>query len=1176
MCRWLADGTVEFLGRIDYQVKIRGFRIELGEIENRLLEHEAVKEVIVIDREKHDGEKYLCAYIVLEEERSVGANPVFAQILRGYLSHSLPGYMVPSAFVFLERMPLNPNKKIDRKALPAPDLSTSGGGYQAPRNVLEKELVAIWSAVLELDKEKISIDANFFHSGGHSLKATLLTAKIHRAFGVKLPLAQVFQTPVLRDQAEYIKKQVPGTFGAIEPVEKKEYYVLSPAQKRMYLLHQFDPQGTGYNIPTIFTLEGLPGIDKIEAAFHRLICRHESLRTSFIQVGEEPVQRIHEAANIDFAIEHLKESNGEVTPSSIVQFIRPFDLSQPPLLRVELLKQAGEKYLLIIDMHHIISDGVSMEILMEDFVALYEGANLTPLSIHYKDFSAWQNSDEQRRSVERQERYHLQQLTGEIPVLNLPTDFTRPAQLEFSGDDLRFELGKTETQALQEFAQGEGVTLFMVLFALYSAFLAKLCNQEDIIIGTPLAGRRHADLEQLIGMFINTLAIRAYPQGGLVFRDFLGQVKNTILPAFENQDCRFEELLQQLDLERDSSRNPLFDTMLVLQNFSSNSRAVPGLNLTPYRYQKKQAKFDLMLVAVEKEDGKENNQVRSDNEPAGLSFVFEYRTKLFKESTIHRFSRYFKHVIAQVLANPRLELDNLELITEGEKEEILYSFNDSQCDFPRDTTVLQLFEAQAQRSPGQIAMVDKDYCSAITYQELADRSWQLAKKLAANGIVPGNDSVIAVSVERSPAFVVASLAVWMAGAAYLPIVPHLPKERIDYMMSDSNAQLMITGTGPDNYVNEYEIKNQESKQSGSFPVSCHHSSFIIHHSCTPLAYVIYTSGSTGKPKGVMIEHAQLLNFVFHMYHRFDHDLGLHDKCLSLTEISFDVSVCELFMPLPFGASLVFLAEETRYNGRELAQVIIRQNITFAYIPPSLLPLVSEALHDYTSDNQQLTGALPFNKMLVGVEPIRDEVLEAFLELNPNMRLLNGYGPTETTICATMLTYRSHPPQGQIVPIGSPLSNNQVLILDKGGQLQPLGIPGELCVAGRGVGRGYVNRPGLTARAFAPLDSSGVAPATVPQPGATRMYKTGDLAKWLPGGNISFIGRIDRQVKVRGYRVEPGEIEKLLLQVPGIREARVIVRSDWQEKYLCAYVVYRPGEEPENAAVKEQLAKRLPA
>jgi amino acid adenylation domain-containing protein len=644
--RWLPGGVVEFLGRMDHQVKIRGYRIEPGEIENHLTALENIREAVVIDRKNAAGEKYLCAYVV-----SVGT--IDTVQLKSILAGQLPEYMVPSYFVQLDEISLTPNGKVDRRALPEPDEAGAAENYVAPRNPMEEKFVRVWSEVLGVKEETIGIDSDFFELGGHSLKATILLTKLHKELNVKLPLAELFRTPTIRELVEFIKgeeeKVKEEQFESIKPVELKDYYVLSSAQKRLYVHQQVNPEDTSYNVPSVIILEKEPERTRLEKAFIKLLQRHESLRTSIETVEGKPMQRIHD--HISFTPRYYEA--GEKGAAEIIrQVIRPFDLSSAPLMRAALVKENENRYILIVDIHHIVTDGTSMDILTKEFNSLMTGKELSPLKLRYKDYAEWQNSDRHKEMVKKQETYWLKGFAGELPRLNLPTDFPRPPKQSFEGDMKEFNIGKDHTAALNEMAKSQGATLYIVLLALYSIFLAKLCRQDEIIIGVPIAGRTHADLQKIAGMFINVLAIRSYPQPGKIFKEFLEEVKLNTLQAYENQDYQFDDLVAALGIQQDMSRAPLAETHFVLENMSQ----FQGTSHQEYPA-KLSEKLDLSLISIE---------------IAGeIVCRFSYKTRLFMRETIAKFGRQFLNITAQVLENPRIPLGKIQLLSGKEKNNIL-------------------------------------------------------------------------------------------------------------------------------------------------------------------------------------------------------------------------------------------------------------------------------------------------------------------------------------------------------------------------------------------------------------------------------------------------------------------------------------------------------------------------
>jgi non-ribosomal peptide synthetase component F/acyl carrier protein len=662
LARWLPDGDIEFLGRIDHQVKIRGFRIEPGEIERRLLEYKNIKEAAVIARENPPGETYLCAYIV---PRDTGQG-VIDPGLRRFLSRFLPDYMIPSYFVLQEKIPLTLNGKIDKKALPAPEIKPEGE-YVPPRSETERKLVEIWAGVLGIEKDLIGLNAHFFKLGGQSLKAIMIVTRIHKELNIKIPLADIFKTPVLKDLARGIRGRENDEFTAVEPVEKKEYYALSSAQKRLYVIQQMDLDSTVYNMPLVLRLTGKLSKSKFEAAFQQLLKRHESLRTSFSVVNGEAVQRIHDHDEAGFRVEYYDPaaSLGDADKREIlrdwelptatcrlpVDFIRPFDLSCSPLVRVGLTAVENEKHLLLVDLHHIISDEVSHAVFADDLTALYGGNRLPPLKLQYKDFSRWQNRLARSGALNKQEEYWLNRFAGGIPLLNIPTGYERPGEWSFEGNIHTFEIGGPLFTRVNRLAAETGTTLNILLMAVYNVLLAKYTGQETILVGNVAAGRRHADLQHIIGFFVNMLAIKNCPKREQTFEDFLNEVKETLIAAYDNQDYQFEELVDKLAIDREAGRHPLIDTVFVLHKIEKKPEHIPagvepdGLRFSAYKIGRNISHFDLMFHAAAAD--------------RSLSMMVEYSSALFEPSTVEELSKGYMDVLEQVVNNMKIKLEDI-------------------------------------------------------------------------------------------------------------------------------------------------------------------------------------------------------------------------------------------------------------------------------------------------------------------------------------------------------------------------------------------------------------------------------------------------------------------------------------------------------------------------------------
>jgi amino acid adenylation domain-containing protein/non-ribosomal peptide synthase protein (TIGR01720 family) len=1172
---WLPDGNIEFLGRIDHQVKIRGFRIELGEIEYHLLNHNEIKEVVAVSKEDKKGNIALYAYFVSGKEFTVTD-------LRNHLSGSLPDYMIPSYFIKLDTIPLKPNGKIDRNALPEPEIKTDTE-YFHPRNNIEKKLVDIWSDVLGVNKDTLGIDSNFFELGGHSLTAITLLSKLQREFNVKLKLTEIFKLPTIRVFGDLIRRAGQEKFVPIKQAEEKEYYSLSSAQKRLYILQQMEPEGNAYNIPRIEILEGELERERLKEIFKKLIKRHDSFRTSFILIDEQPLQRVHR--EVEFAIEYHNAGETEYSSLEVEKivnnFIRPFHLSTPPLLRVGLINEDNKRHILMVDIHHIISDGVSHTILIRNFMDLYRGKELSPLPYQYKDFSEWQNREEQRKALESQREYWLREFQGEIPILNLTTDYPRPGIQSFEGNTVSFEISIEETKALNQLAKKHGATLYIVLLTAFNVLLARLSNQEDIIIGTPLAGRRNVELEQIIGMFINTLAVRNFPESEKKFNDFLGEVKESTLIAFENQDYPFEELVEQVSVNRDVSRNPLFDVMFVLQNMDFPKVEIPGLKLLPYKYKNKISKFDLELSAVEAE-GK-------------VLFSFNYCINLFTQETIERFISYFKKIITSILIEPGIKILDIEIITEEEKRQILFDFNDTDAEYPQDKAIHELFEEQVGRTPDNIAlhgcMIARLHGEdvSITYKELNEQSHQMAYLLKEKGVLA--DTIVGIMMERSVEMIVGLLGILKAGGAYLPIDPDYPEERIKYILTDSSTGILLTtrnlckGTVYEKGMIYLEDNKELAASLLEQPATCN--SQLVTDSKN-IAYVIYTSGSTGKPKGVMVETRNAVNLVWGLKHKIYKKYNKNLRICLVSPFVFDASVKQIFTTLLLGHSLYIVPEEIRLDGSYLFQYYKKHKIDISDGTPLHLRLLMEDM----DENDPESGVKEF---IIGGEVLPQDVVRGFfnrfaIEVS---RIVNIYGPTECTVDSTLyeVTADNVEKLHDSIPIGNPMPNCRAYILNRCKQLQPIGIVGELYIGGIGVGRGYLNKPELAAEKFNQdfqdyqdyqdnkrnelLKETGINLLTsLPLYPSTSLYRTGDMARWLPDGNIEFLGRLDLQCKIRGFRIELGEIESELLSNNDIKEAVVAAKEDKNgDICLCAYIVTE--KEFTVSHLRSYLSERLP-
>ncbi|MEC0439212.1 surfactin non-ribosomal peptide synthetase SrfAA [Bacillus subtilis] len=1112
LARWLPNGDIEFIGRIDHQVKIRGQRIELGEIEHQLQTHDRVQESVVLAVDQGAGDKLLCAYCV-------GEGDISSQEMREHAAKDLPAYMVPAVFIQMDELPLTGNGKIDRRALPIPDANVSRGvSYVAPRNGTEQKVADIWAHVLQA--EQVGVYDHFFDIGGHSLAGMKMLALVHQELGVELSLKDLFQSPTVEGLAQVIASAEKGTAASISPAEKQDTYPVSSPQKRMYVLQQLEDAQTSYNMPAVLRLTGELDVERLNSVMQQLMQRHEALRTTFEIKDGETVQRIWEEAECEIAYFEAPE---EETERIVSEFIKPFKIDQLPLFRIGLIKHSDTEHVLLFDMHHIISDGASVGVLIEELSKLYDGETLEPLRIQYKDYAVWQQQFIQSELYKKQEEHWLKELDGELPVLTLPTDYSRPAVQTFEGDRIAFSLEAGKADALRRLAKETDSTLYMVLLASYSAFLSKLSGQDDIIVGSPVAGRSQADVSRVIGMFVNTLALRTYPKGEKTFANYLNEVKETALSAFDAQDYPLEDLIGNVQVQRDTSRNPLFDAVFSMQNANIKDLTMKGIQLEPHPFERKTAKFDLTLTA--------------DETDGGLTFVLEYNTALFKQETIERWKQYWMELLDAVTGNPNQPLSSLSLVTETEKQALLEAWKGKALPVPTDKTVHQLFEETAQRHKDRRAVTYNG--QSWTYGELNAKANRLARILMDCGISP--DDRVGILTKPSLEMSAAVLGVLKAGAAFVPIDPDYPDQRIEYILQDSGAKLLLKQEGisvPDSFSGDV-ILLDGSRTILSLPLDENdEENPETAVTAENLAYMIYTSGTTGQPKGVMVEHHALVNLCF--WHHDAFSMTAEDRSAKYAGFGFDASIWEMFPTWTIGAELHVIDEAIRLDIVRLNDYFETNGVTITFLPTQLAEQFMEL------ENTSL------RVLLTGGDKLKRAVKKPYT-------LVNNYGPTENTVVAT--SAEIHPEEGSL-SIGRAIANTRVYILGEGNQVQPEGVAGELCVAGRGLARGYLNREDETAKRF-------VADPFVP---GERMYRTGDLVKWT-GGGIEYIGRIDQQVKVRGYRIELSEIEVQLAQLSEVQDAAVTaVKDKGGNTAIAAYVT------PETAdieALKSALKETLP-
>lgn len=1004
-----------------------------------------------------------------------------------------------------------------------------------------RKVILIWEAVLQ--NTDIQPEDDFFELGGHSLMASQMIVLLNKEFGIELDFEDVFRHPTVAGLTAFIDSVIAEKAVAvrheIRAVAQQESYHLTYAQKRMWFLNYFVGGNSAYNNVFGIRLEGPLDYDLFDKAFIAVIEKHESLRTVFRMTQEEPRQFILPKEAVKFRTEVITiEVNDTSTIDRIFsnEFNFVFDLEAFPLFRSKLLKTGENEHICILNIHHIVSDGWSMGVLLEDFYMFYEQllagkpASSPALLIQIKDYAEWQYESGFQQILDQQRAYWLSRFTGSVPVLSLPVDRARPIIQSFQGDAVFFTLDTQQTDELKRIARESNATLYMVLLSIYNILLSKLANSEDIIVGSPVAGRRFDGLQSLIGLFVNTIVLRNAPTASIDFKSFLANVKQNTLEAFNNQDYPYEELVKKVLTERDTSRNPLFDAMFIFQNNRDVREYFGNVKMSSYPFTTRTARVDLVMEAMENENG--------------LGINFEYCTALFNKETILRFVAYFRRIVSAVIADARRKISDIEIITSGEKEQVLHEFNNTRIAFPREKTLSRLFEEKAVEMGERTAITFEG--AGLSYRELNVKSNRLARKIVSTGIA--QESIIGIMMHRSAGMLVSILAVLKAGCAYVPIDPEYPVDRIRYMVEDSGLNLMLTEASLAGTCAQLNDSLQWIDASGeAMPEDG--SDLAIDVPSSSLAYMIYTSGSTGLPKGVMIMHSNVVNFVEGVRSRIN--LAPDNCMLCLTTMSFDIFVLETILPLLTGSEIVLASTDAQRDPVALAALIKERQVNFVQITPSHLKLLLSGCND----RRVLDG---IKVLMVGGEAFPAALLQELKSIYKG-NIYNMYGPTETTVWSTMqdLTH------AESISIGKPLANTTIRIMDASGKPQPVGIAGELCIGGEGVARGYWKRAELTAERF------------VKDPFAEneRIYRTGDLARWLKDGNIEYLGRIDNQVKIRGFRIEPGEIESRLKQHAQVKDAVVTAKEKAGDKFLVAY--YVAADEIETANLRDHLAGQLP-
>ncbi|MDQ6893669.1 MAG: amino acid adenylation domain-containing protein [Acidobacteriota bacterium] len=1151
--RFLTSGDLEYLGRVDGQIKLRfGFRVEPGEIETAMRGLPGVRDAVVRPHEDAPGETRLVAYFVADP-----AGPASVKDLRRLLKQTLPLHLVPSTFVRVEALPVNASGKLDPARLPPPGpvRPESAEDYAVPRTPLERELVGIWSAAMRV--ERVGIDDDFFDLGGHSLLAMQLISRVRDAFGVNLPVRDLFAAPTVAGLASRIEARLgERAAGPDSPAIRRasgeailrrggsEPAPLSSSQERLWVLDALIAGTALYNIPYAARLRGPLDVPALGRAFDAVEERHEVLRSVFPEVAGGAVQGLGASGARALAIFDLSAlpedlRDAEIERTARAEALRPFDLERGPLLRTTLLRFSAQEHVLLVTFHHILFDGWSVEIFARDLAAFYEAfrterpADLPALPIQYADFAAWQRASLEGASFQEHLSYWKRQLSGAPFVVELPADRPRPAVQTFAGAEETVSIPKPVADGLRTIAQREGATLFMTLLAAFQVFLHRHGAQEDMLIGSPVSGRNRMEVEELIGFFVNTLVFRADLSGDPTFRELLGRVRETALEAYSHDEMPFERLVEELNPERTLSHSPLVQVMMLLQE-RTGPLTLSGISSTSIRVAPSMAKFELTAVF--------------ENADGDLTASFQYRTDLFDPSTVRRMLGRLNVLLAGIAENPDSAVSRLPVLTEEERDLALVRWNDTASEYPRETPIHHLFEQQAAATPEAKAVLFG--IEHVTYGELNRRANRLARHLLRRGV--GRGDLVGLCLERSVEMVVGLLAILKAGGAYVPMDPRYPRQRLAFLLEDTGARLVLTletflDALPEGLYDcvrldaDSPLIAAESAENVGSPAAAE-----------DLAYVMYTSGSTGAPKGVCIRHRSVVRLVRGAgYARFSGEVFLQ-----FAPMSFDASTFEIWGALLNGSRLALMPPGVP-SLQELGEALERYGVTTLWLTAGLFHQMVE------TEIESLRG---LRQLLAGGDVLSvPHVLKALEEL-PGCSLINGYGPTESTTFACCHLVGRHEAPGASVPIGRPIANTRAYVLDRNRRPVPIGVAGELCIGGDGLALEYLRSPELTAQKFFadPFVDGG------------RLYATGDRVRWRGDGKLEFLGRIDEQLKLRGFRIEPGEIESVLARHALVAASVVMAREDAPgDRRLVAYVVRRDGKRDAIPRLREAAASSLP-
>lgn len=1148
LVQYFPDGNLVFLNRVDSQVKIRGFRIELGEIESAISQFEGIKDNVVIVREDVPGDKKLVAYYIKRNNVA----PAIAELKR-FLSTKLPEYMVPSIFVKMDNFPVTLNGKIDRKLLPMPveSLTQVSSDYFAPQSKIEKELVLQLTEILKI--KQIGISDNFLELGGNSLIATMLISKLKKNYGIHLPLRILFEKPSIAEIAKEIEiviseaKTIVATQIIHHSDSVSQRAELSSGQKRLWFVENFEPGNRAYNLPFDYSITGELDESILERSIQFLINRHESLRTIFKSIDGLPYQEIMDLLPFSLIVENIEnlsvaERDSTAKKYSLENERHIFNLEEGPLVIFRLLKIQKNEWLLLFNMHHSISDGWSVKILVDELGLIYsslkkdKAISLPTLPITYRDYAIWQNEWLKSEDCKKELNFWVNELKGAPDLLQLPMDFQRPKNQTYDGDEVCFQLDQVTTGQLRSFSQQNKGSLFVTLLSIFNTLISRYASQEEFLIGIPIAGRNYEEQESLVGMLINNFPVRITPLDQMTFPEMYEMTRKKFFMAYENQKLPIDRIIEELKVNRTPNISPLFQVMFNFLDMFNEEILLATSSMQMVDKRRQIAQFDLSLHIYESKDS--------------LNCVLEFNTNLFKRSRIERTAGHFLELSKSLMENPDQKLRMIPLLADNEKKVILEDWNETKVEFPEDQCIHQLFEVQVAKTPNSVAI--RDERRSMTYDELNQKANKLSRHLHNSGAVEG--SLVAICMERSVDILVALLAVQKSGCTYIPLDPIYPKDRLALILEDGNPVIILTerkllGSLPETtarnvFIEEVAAYQNESGENTNFKV-------------TPetIAYLIYTSGSTGKPKGVQIQQRALVNFISSMAK--EPGITSDDIMLAVTTISFDIAGLEMYLPITYGASIFVASHETSMNPDLLIQRIEDTGATILQATPVTFRMLNSA---------EWSGSKKL-KILCGGEAMPKEL--AYDLIKKCKELWNMYGPTETTVWSTVeKVILNDLDRIGYINLGKPIDNTLIYVLNPEFQPVPVGYPGELFIGGDGLAKGYFNLPEMTRERFLPDPFSGI-------PG-TRMYRTGDLVQQTEEGKLEFLNRVDSQVKIRGFRIELGEIESALSNFPTIGDNVVIVREDTPgDKKLAAYIIKKDDQETDIVELRQFLKTKIP-